>query len=275
MTIGLGVLCHGGDGIIMAADTRGSYTGSNPPPPHEQIGKQFILPHGFMANIAGTIKTCDAFVAELYARMENIVPLNGVIYHDHIHKAIHDAQFRECALRFDHELKMQLGISLVEWKQYEQTRQLFVAGKEIFRQTDFDCSVIVGGFLDKRPVLIHMVKKEGPEMTRNFAVIGSGADYAWDVLDGRGQNEHMSFLRTIVHICEAMEAAKQDPYVGEPAAFVILLPNGWTKRLDVRHPLIRKVVSDYTNKDTEPLDTDVARHREVTDLFYEDAPPLY
>lgn len=250
MTIGIGVICHNAQCIIMAADRRGSY--ANPRlGSHEDIGKQFDLPFGCCANIAGTVSACNGVVSALYAHMEAI---EEPVWADKVRTAVREAQMAELSEMYDMALLNNLGMRLSEWRAaWPADSRIRRAGGAVFRITPFEVELIVGGFVGGGPLLITAMGKEPTEVSQNLAVVGSGWEEALDVLNKRKQSPFTSVMSSVVHICEAMEAAKAQPTVGEQANYVVLTPKQ-VRRLPV--PYARSLAARWAGRDTMDLDLD-------------------
>ncbi len=255
MTIGIGVICHEAKCIIMAADTRGSF--ADPAlPPHEHIGKQFDLPFGFVATTAGEKALCQSFANELYEAMQKLKS-EPTIYHDHIRRAIRDTQLYEFEYRVDQEMATKLCTRVADWQKMDSTSLHYRRCQRLVNGYFLNIHIMVGGFLsDGSPVLLNTYSKYAPEMEDHCA-IGSAMDTATDVLTARGQNSHMGSVRSLLHVYEALEAARAtDRYVGAPADILFLTP-GQIRLFPAKHPLLAQLAQDYSGKDTKTLDDDV------------------
>lgn len=107
-----------------------------------------------------------------------------------------------------------------------------------------------------------------------YAIGGKGAVEAFQVLIDRKQNVEMSLARTLLHIYEALRAAKADKGVGDPASYVVMRP--WTvprphgmQRLYPEHPLLQQWSKAYRLRDTEPLELPMAKTLIEEALFVE------
>jgi len=257
MTVGIGALCQSGQCVLMAADMRGSFEDASFPP-HEYLGKHYALPNGFNVNTAGIKSICQSMASELYTQIEKLAK-EPHVYHDHIRNAIQETQFLEFRYRVDHKMRFDLGISLAEWQKMEKTTLLYRRAQRVMRNYYLNVQLSVGGFLaDGHPVLLTMHGNEPPEM-EELSVIGSGADPALEVLVRYGQNVHMGIVRTIMHVHEAMEAAKaKDKYVGKCEAMVVLTPQQ-IRILQLRSEFMKELVASFAGRDMEPLDDDEKR----------------
>src|SRR5579862_1640676 len=82
-------------------------------------------------------------------------------------------------------------------------------------------------------------------------------------LNEREQNVEMGVARSILHVYEAMKAAKIDKGVGEPARYVVM--RSWTGprphgmlRINADHPTLKQWGNMYKGKSTEALETRMA-----------------
>jgi len=258
MTVGIGALCQSGQCIVMASDMRGSFEDAALPP-HEYLGKQYALPNGLNVNTAGSKNVCQSIASELYTQLESVMKLPAV-QHDHIRNAIREAQFLEFLYRVDHELRFRLGITREEWQKMGSTSLLYRRAQRIVTRYYLNVQLSVGGYLTNgSPVLLTMHGNEPVEMDE-ISVIGSGTDPALAVIAQRGQNPHTGVVRTIMHIHEAMAAAKaKDQYVGTCEAMVVLTPKQ-IRILQLKSDFMQELVGAFTGRDTEPLDDDEKRH---------------
>jgi len=257
MTVGIGAICQGGQCVLMAADMRGSFEDVSLPP-HEYLGKQYPLPNGFNVNTAGAKVICQSMASELYTQIEKLANEPNV-YHDHIRNAVRETQYLEFLYRVDHELRFKLGITVAKWQHMRKTTLLYRRAQRIMRKYYLNVQLSVGGFLrDGHPVLLTMHGNEPPEM-EELSVIGSGTDPALEVLVQHGQNPHMGIVRTIMHVNEAMEAAKaKDKYVGRCDAMVVLTPKQ-VRILQLSSEFMKELVGSFSGRGTEPLDDDPKR----------------
>jgi hypothetical protein len=101
-------------------------------------------------------------------------------------------------------------------------------------------------------VMLETQFNEPPDMVE-YSAIGSGAEFATESLSKRDQGANTSFQRTIVHVAEAMEAARTDKFVGDPADYVLISPRAY-RRLSARDPYLMQLLLKYKDKDTDGLD---------------------
>jgi len=125
----------------------------------------------------------------------------------------------------------------------------------------------VGGFVTGGSiVMLEAQFNEVPEMVE-WSAIGTGGDAAAESLGKRNQGATTSFQRTLVHVAEAMEAARADKYVGEPSEYVVISQRTY-RRFPARDPYLMQLLTKYADRDTDELD-DSDEHREkLRDALY-------
>jgi hypothetical protein len=264
MSVGIGALCNGGQNIVMAVDTRGTW---NDPrfPNHEQTGKQYDLPFYLCANIAGQTRVCASLVSELTVQLDKLAD-EAAIYHDHIRNAIREAQLLEHIYRLDYELILRLGMRLTEWKAMDEARLNYRRGERIVKNFEIKMQLTVGGFVHNSAVLLETNYSNAPEIV-DMSVIGSGADLANEKLLLRGQHGNTSLHRTLVHVAEAMQAARQDQFVGDPADFVVLSPRSF-RRFPAHDKFLEQLLVKYHDKSTEELDDTEEAFKKLKSSLY-------
>lgn len=266
MSVGVSVLCHSGECIIMAADTRGRIDDPSFPP-NEAIGKQFELPFGFVISVAGGKAVCQSFANQLYAEFDKLKEISP-LYHDHIRNAIREAQLEEFRYRVDYEMFQKLGTRLREWHNMSQATFHYRRCQRLLRSYYLPLNLTVGGFMpDGTPLLLTAFCNDPVDM-QEFGCIGSGSDAALRVLMARHQNCDMSPVRALVHVDEAMEESrKTDSFVGQPSDYAILTKTT-IRRFPKDHPLLRELRKTYAGKDTRPLDDDLKTINEFLSALY-------
>jgi hypothetical protein len=268
LTIGIGLACESGNCVILAADMRGSYE-SKRIRNNEEVGKQFQLPFGFFACIAGRVVQCESFIAYFTTLLDNAKIEIGNVLHDDIREPVRIAQANVVRDLYDAAMLKETGMRFDEWKELMQKdAALYERGKEIFKKTDMTLEFLVGGFSRGNFVLLKMVDKELVEIVPSFETIGSGADLALNKLNDRSQNLHYSFQRSVLHVAEALEEAKLDPDVGDAADWVIMVPGG-IKRLPAKHKLLTDLKEKYAGRKTDELDGDDALRKKLAGILYE------
>ena len=270
MTVGVGVLCQGFENVILASDCRGSYEHPSLGP-NDEMGKQFRLPFGLYANIAGYFSHCESIIAYLTHEMENLKKLPEVLL-GNIHNAIFLAQAHELASRLRTCFRNDLGMTFEEWKECTNPR-IYRTGRAIIRST-FPCvELIVGGFTPDTCVLLSAAYKQPPEIVSSHVTIGSGGVAALAHLDRRAQNPHYSFQRTILHIAEALKEATIEPTVGQASDYVIIQRNA-TRRFKARDPYLADLIERYKHRNSAELDEDEEARTRMKDLIYKEIDPV-
>jgi hypothetical protein len=251
MTIGIGAASASGTVVMMAADTKGSY--NDPRYSDTLIGKQYdFFPHHLLAaNIAGTVPVCQSVMSHLVAEMDKLVGL-PIVRHDHVRNAVKEAQIKEILDRLDYELVNQMGISRSEWIALDRAKLQFRRVQRLIKLFQLPMQLIVGGFVSGSMVMLETQFNEPPEM-KEYSAIGTGGDFAHESLAKRNQGANTSFQRTIIHVAEAMEAARSDNFVGEPSDYVLITSRTY-RRFPARDPYLMQMLLKYRDKDTGELD---------------------
>src|SRR5579862_517478 len=111
LTIGIGVLCDGGETAILASDMRISY--NDTAAPSDRGGKQYDFPpFTLAAAVAGTISVNAAVASEMAYQLAAILAvkqehLNELVVAQHIHRILNRARKKqlraaqECAMLAD------------------------------------------------------------------------------------------------------------------------------------------------------------------------------
>jgi hypothetical protein len=253
MTIGIGAIGDSANTIVMATDTKGSY--QDPRFSDTLIGKQYdFFPHNLLsANIAGTVPVCKSVVSSLVCEIDKLL-IEPVVYHDHVRRAIQEAQIHDILFRLDYELVNRLGMSRAEWLALDKISLQYRRAQRVIRKYQLPMQLTVGGFVTGGSiVMLEAQFNEPPEMVE-WSAIGTGGDYAAESLGKRNQGANTSFQRTLVHVAEAMEAARADQYVGEPSDYVVITQRTY-RRFPARDPYLGKLLARYANnRDTDELD---------------------
>ena len=267
MTIGIGLACESGNIVILASDMRGSYE-SKRIRNNEEVDKQFQLPAGFFACIAGKVVYCESFIAYFTTLLDaaKIDPSN--VLHDDIRLPMKLAQVNTVQDVYGAAILKEIGMGYDEWKELMQKDPaIYDRGIEIFKKTEMPLELLVGGFSNGQFVLLKLVDKEMIEIVPSFETIGSGADFALNKLNDRAQNLHYTFQRSVLHVAEALEEAELDPYVGDAADWVIMVKDG-IKRLPARHKVITDLMAKYAGRLSDDLDGDEATRKALAGIMY-------
>ena len=151
----------------------------------------------------------------------------------------------------------------------ENTRQAtlqFRRAQRLIKRFQLPMQLIVGGFTSGSLVLLETQFNYPPEV-KEYSSIGTGAPYADNSLAKRNQGANTSFQRTIVHVAEAMEAARADKDVGDPADYVLITPRAY-RRLSAREPYLMQLLLKYRDKDTDDLDDSNEAGDKLRDALY-------
>ncbi|HVA02013.1 MAG TPA: hypothetical protein VMV34_10185 [Terriglobia bacterium] len=272
MTIGISLLCESGNTLLLGADARASYAGTQPlPRPHDDMCKIFTLPLGFQAVIAGYFDACEAVIASLTEAFRRVKQeLQGKeVGLDHLRFAVTEAEAHEWQIILDREFQKHLGIRHRDWTTGPLDTRLVRAGKRIVQQTNFPVHLIITGFTSYEPIIFTVSGLDTISFPQKFAVIGSGFTLATNALNQRQQYEHMTFQRSVFHLIEALEAARQEPQgtVGPPRDIVVI-ERGAYRSLPVQDPVVRQLLSQYQGKDSKDLDNDNAIRQKLQSILY-------
>lgn len=292
MTVGIGVMCEYGDCIVIASDMRASYCGMAVDP-HDRTGKQYVFaPFNFSAAIAGSTSSTHAIVSELCTYLKEYIKAKQkqpevVMVLEHMRNALEYSRKKELRRLQNCEMQLQLGCTLNDWLTgklptgdpingyaVREGMRVLKGVREAFRSK---VGIILAGFLQTGPVFLRGLGFEPVEDAASPAIYvigGKGAVEAFQVLITRKQNVEMSLARTVLHVFEALKAAKIDEGVGDPASYVVMRP--WNvptphgmQRLDSEHPLLKQWSKTYRLRDTEPLDLPMAKTLIEGALFVE------
>jgi hypothetical protein len=252
MTIGIGAIGGSGNTVVMATDTKGSY--QDPRFSDFLIGKQYdFFPHHLLvANIAGTVPVCKSVVSSLVSEMDKLVG-EPVVFHDHIRRAVQEAQIHDILFRLNYELVNRLGMSRAEWLALDKVSLQYRRAQRVIRKYQLPMQLTVGGFVTGGSIVMLEAQCNQPPEMVEWSAIGTGGDPAAESLGKRNQGATTSFQRTLVHVAEAMEAARADQYVGEPSDYVVITQRTY-RRFPARDPYLMQLLAKYANKDTDELD---------------------
>lgn len=228
MTIGIGCICDRGGSIVLASDMRATY-GTTPIGPHDHAGKLFTLNKHFpvMACVAGGLSVCHAVISQLVHMMRKF-HVRKKVAREAVMDAIDYARGWELTRIYDWTLKAKMGISLREWSRGNvrggMDDLVLRAGLSFMKDAPFKVALIVAGFMRGQTMFFRAVEKERlqEETSPGVYVIGSGQVHAMDVLNRREQHTHMSLARTVLHVHEAMVAAKKEKTVGRSEGYIVM-----------------------------------------------------
>jgi len=230
VTIGIGVICERGDCIVIGSDMRASY-GTEPEiiGPNDQCGKVFRLaPFPTIACVAGRMSECHAVVSQICNSVRKLRQRRD-IGREHVMNIIDEARKRELRLIYSWTLTTKLGISLHDWVRGEVPggkldKLILRAGVNFLKDAPLRVELIVGGFMRRRTMFFRAVQKNRleEESSPGVYVIGTGQRHAMRVLNRRGQHFGMSLSRTLLHVHEAMIAARKEQTVGPATSYIVM-----------------------------------------------------
>jgi len=98
------------------------------------------------------------------------------------------------------------------------------AGLSFMDDAQFKVGLIVGGFMRRQTMFFCAVGKNRlqEESSPGVYVIGSGQIHAMNVLNQRQQSHAASLPRTLLHVHEAMIAARAERTVGTAIGYIVL-----------------------------------------------------
>jgi 20S proteasome alpha/beta subunit len=270
VTIGIGVLCDGGETAILASDMRVTY-GNSPVSPSDYAGKQYeFSPHLLSASIAGRTNINEAVVSVMALHLSELLAQkqkqpDGLFVSEHVRHILERARKQELRKLQECAMLSELGVSLDDWlsgtlKDGRKLDDLALRwGLTILQRVKKEfCSklaLIVVGFADNGIVFMRGIGAEAIEEAASppYYVIGSGSYAAMEVLTKRGQNTDTSIARSLLHIYEALRAARKEKTVGPPSAYVVIRPARLGKtsgvwRFPAESPLLRGWYKAYRKR---------------------------
>jgi hypothetical protein len=227
MTIGIGIVCDGGETILLSCDKRASY-GNPPSLVTDSCGKLFASIEGkFYVVIAGTVNACQMFEGYL---AEHLKQFNGQIPSlDAAKTAMLDARTRLHSVLSDDQLRRELAISLEQVHgSPDLSRQTMRQARKIIREIDVPIEVIAGGFASAGGIILAFSRMSEIQETTTpgFHIIGSGGELAHSWLCFRNQDVHMTAARSYWHLREAMFFASINPTVSKESICVAIRKAG-------------------------------------------------
>jgi|HubBroStandDraft_6_1064221.scaffolds.fasta_scaffold00205_54 20S proteasome alpha/beta subunit len=273
MTIGISCICERGECIVMASDMRVTY-GTSPVGPNDACGKVFRLgSFNTMVCVAGSMSSCHAVISQMVVNVQKFSK-GKPVYREHVINAIDEARTRELRRVYDWSIRNYLGISLHEWARGKVPggkldKLVLRAGIKRLEDTPFKVELIVAGFVESQTMFFRAAQKEALEEESSPGVyaIGTGQVAAMEVLNGRGQRVAMSLPRTLLHVHEAMVAARlaNPRTVGHAQAYIVMrLRVPQTLYLKASAPILeswRKAYRDRRN--TGSLDDSAIAARDI------------
>lgn len=285
VTVGIGILCdiNYGDGpcIILGVDDKASY-GVPPLTTNNACGKFHdllpILPVGLA--ISGDIGTCDAVVAEFYEQLKDIKKKldrkRKELAPDHLQLAIREARQYEYGNFLEQEMQGYLNLTLDEWRR-ETNPEIRRKGWAVARAARlyFPVWIIAGGFWGQR--YFGLMKSSGAcitEMGGGHYATGLGDIVALRKLHKRGQESYMSAPRSLLHMAEAMEAARKSAprYIGKPADYIVLKRNEPLMRFNTKSPVLAEWIAKFKGRNSEAMQDDQLFRNQFMTALYEHVP---
>jgi len=267
MTVGIGVACHGGSCVVLAADGKGSFKGE-PSLSHERLGKQHALPLGLYSNLAGTVKICNSFVNRLASALEGH-PQNDPIRLDELLEIVESARYAELKARLNIEMKKHLQMTIKQWQDLPSASPRYRRGRRLNSRYWLPVEFLIGGIIRGSGCLVYFTPDEDAANEESLVCIGTGGNAAYRWLMKRNQEVHMSLPRTLLHVAEAMREArlKNRKTVGEPADYVVITATQ-TRRMPAKDPTLQQMLASYAGRDTKEIDSSDELHRAVQSAMY-------
>jgi hypothetical protein len=185
VTVGIGVLCNGGDMAIIASDLRTSFPRSNICP-NDDTGKtwDFNIPIPLIAAVAGTLGDCATVVSELNRLLREHAK-KGEIFTENVENAVRDARLKGWARCVDWAIRMSYGITLKQW----QTGKV-PGGKidqfihdsvtKLIDAQPFNVELLLAGYSSRGNILFYKGSRKTPiepGVAPGVLVIGSGGNW--------------------------------------------------------------------------------------------------
>jgi 20S proteasome alpha/beta subunit len=262
VTIGIGILCDGGDTAILASDMRVTY-GKSPVPQSDHAGKQYdFSPYLLAATIAGRASTNEAVVSSVSHELAKLLATkkehpDKLFVSEHVRRIMDFARKQELRKQQECAIEGELGISLSNWQAGNlpngqkmddlALRWGLTVLKRVKQELRSQLGLVIIGFAENGIVFMRGIGAEPTEETTTpeYYVVGSGSVAAIEVLTKRRQGIYTTMARSLLHVYEALKAARRrEKTVGPPAAYVVVRPNSvvtapgmW--RFPAESPLLR------------------------------------
>jgi len=299
LTVGIGVLCDDGQTVVLASDMRVTYGKHKDALQHERAGKQYgVPPFNFAISIAGSPSSTHAIVSQLSDNLKHLLRAwqaqrierpRARLAFENIRNAIESARKRELrrlqACAFETDLgtsvndwltgKLPSGLPFTEYAMQQGRRVL----QNVKEEMKGKVGLIVAGFLREEPIFFRAIGAEPIEeaaVPEVHVIGGEGAVEARRVLSEREQGVGMGLARTLVHVHEAMKAARKDRGVGDPNGYYVIRPhtvprpNGML-RCHPEHPTIVGWAKKYALSTTSSLDSRFANDLALAALYVNQA----
>lgn len=275
MTVGIGVICEDGRYVVLATDSRASYGQNDDDPKNDAAGKLFDFhPLKIIGAIAGGLTACHNVVGQLTIEIDKLLKRtksSKPIYREHLENALNYSRRRECRRMYENAARLHYGISreqLLRGKlRYGQMNEIaWQDAKNNVFKLPLEVGIIIGGFLDREPVLLKAVDKRDVEGDADppICVIGTGGRVALRHLSQRGQHIYSGIAQTLLHIHESVEAARaEDHFVGPTLGYVVMSQDRegyWQILHDT--PCLTSWAKAYADREsTDSLNNDISRHQ--------------
>jgi hypothetical protein len=258
VTVGIALLSENSDTIILGTDLRSTIPGMLTP--NEQTGKAWDLPEPFDGGIAtaGILRDCQPFVDQLYVNFAKLRKTNP-LYSEHIETAIDEARLRVWTRRANWAMKTSYGLSIKQWLTKKiaskKLAPMFVeAGRLLLQGIPFKAEALVAGYCRGQ---VFFYKASGKRVLEGsvapgIMVIGTGGALALEHLNRRQHNAGCSFARALLHMVEALEAARKEPNntVGEPSRFLVIHRDGTMAQFFPDAPTLLGWKRSYADRDS-------------------------
>lgn len=261
----------------MAVDSRGTY-GDPPVTTHDACGKFVdLLPVvPVVVAISGSVSMCDAVIWEFYEQLRSFKveqeKKGETLQIDHLSVAIRNARHYEYLKFLRQEMQGCLGMTLEEWQE-ETNPEKKRKGRVVARAArwNFPVWLIAGGFWETAFGLVASAGACVTEMGARHFAVGIGGVAALEKLHSRDQEPYMSAPRTLLHVAEAMDAAKRayPAYIGRPDDYVILRANKPIMRFPAASPALAEWRTDFRGKPTDLMQDDPSFRKEFEANLYQ------
>ncbi len=234
VTIGIACICERGDCFVLGSDMRATYGttphGSNYERvgPNDQCGKVFYLVPRLIGCVAGRLTECHTVISHTNTYLRKFSKARK-LRRDLVPAAVDAARIREMRRIYNWTLEKNWGISLDQFVRGKvpggKLDQLLIrACHHLLKDAPLRVHLLIIGFVNGHGVFLRAVQKEAlqEESSPGVHVIGAGSPHAMRVLNRRGQNHGMSLPRTLLHVHEAMYAARKEKTVGPAFGYLII-----------------------------------------------------
>ena len=271
MTIGIGLLCEGGGTAVLASDMRTTY-GAAQVRHSDRGGKQYDFPPYLLAGAtAGKISISHAVISEFTECLHGLLKAKQeqpgrIIVLEHVMQCIDHARKKELRKLQDCAVNAVIGAPLRFWLKGRTPdgplgNSAFVNGLAALRRVRDelrnDLGLIVLGWVDNSPVFLKAIGAEplAESASPPIYAIGSGRIAALNALNRREQDIEMTLARSVLHVYEALKAARKEKTVGPPDWYIVIRKDKmW--RFNCEAPLLREWYRAYKKRpNTASLDT--------------------